>query len=67
MPAFGHPQLLLLGRVPPGSIEHEQDASPVACPHFPGAKFSEANENASALTAGRTSQWTSPLFGRTKA
>ena len=30
-----HPELVL-GRVPPGSVEHEQDALPLARSHFPG-------------------------------
>jgi hypothetical protein len=63
---FWDPQLLL-GRVPPGSIEYEHDAFPFARSHFPGAKFSKAVEKTSALTVGRMSQWTSPLFGRAKA
>jgi hypothetical protein len=31
------------------------------------AKCSKANENTCALTVGKMSQWTSPVFGRAKA
>ena len=63
---FWDPQLLL-GRVPSGLIDYEQDAFFLFPAPTSLAKFSSAKENTSALTVGRINQWTSPLLGRAKA
>jgi hypothetical protein len=66
---FWNPQPLL-GGVPSGPIEHEQDTFSLSHSrrsYFPGAKCSKANENACAPTLERINQWTSPVFGCAKA
>src|SRR3712207_2969188 len=62
---LGH--LNLLARVPSCLVYDQQDVPVLAPQPISLAKWHSAMENASTLTVGRISQWTSPVAGRTEA